>query len=173
MSKAGVSIVPEVALDSDIVRGIGLFGLPQAILSLSQKVSSPSALGPLDCSSPMVVSVASVALYTGDCMVGSGDVPHEELAPWLELDEADGELYDVLCPVLICPLESVLDLDPFVPLCPKKSYEGLLLTLSSSDGLNKPDKLDISAPSTCTGDWLKLLEDLALESGWACFTGLA
>jgi len=62
----------------------------------------------------------------------------------LEFDEADGELYEVLWPVLICPLESVLDLDPFDPLLLKNSKDELLLTLSRIEGLNRPDNADIS-----------------------------
>jgi hypothetical protein len=49
--------------------------------------------------------------------------------------------------VLIWPLESVLDLDPFDPLLLKNSKDGLLPTLSSREGLKRPDKLDISPPS--------------------------
>jgi len=29
-------------------------------------------------------------------MVGSGEVPQDELGPWFEFEEADGELYEVL-----------------------------------------------------------------------------
>jgi hypothetical protein len=123
------------------------------MLSLSQKVSSPSLVEILELSSPIVVRVTSEALpYTGDCIEGSGEVPQDELGPWFEFDEADGELYDVLWPVLICLLESVLDLDPFVPLLAKYSKLGLLLTLSRSEGLKRPERLDISPPSSVV--WL-------------------
>lgn len=112
ISKAGLSKFPEVAPVSDIVRGTGLFGFPQAMFNLSQKVSSPSPDAP-ECSSPIVVSEKSVALpKLGDCEVGSGEVPQDELGPWLEFDEAEGELYDVLWPVLPLPFaESVFNLD--------------------------------------------------------------
>jgi hypothetical protein len=95
-SSKGLSRFPE--LDSDIVRGIGLFGLPQAMLSLSQKVSSPSPRVVLpEFSSPIVVSVESIGLlYIGDCIDGSGEVPQDELGPWFEFDDAEGELYVVL-----------------------------------------------------------------------------
>lgn len=52
-------------------------------------------------------------------------------------------------PVLPWPTESVLDLDPFVLLLPKKSRLGLWDTLLSSEGLNRPDRLDISVSSKC------------------------
>ena len=92
-SKAGVSGFPEV--DSDIVCGMGLFGLPQAMLSFSQKVSSPSPRISLEVvfSSPIVDNVMSTGLLkTGDCMVGSGEVPQDELGPWFPFEEAEGEL---------------------------------------------------------------------------------
>ena len=54
----------------------------------------------------------------------------------------------MLWPVLICPLESVLDLDPFVPLVAKKSNEELLPTLLRIEGLNRPERLDISPSSS-------------------------
>ncbi len=70
----------------------------------------------------------------------------------LEFEEADGELYDVLWPVLIFPLaESVLDLEPFetVLLVPaKKSNGGVFATLSRSVGLKSPERLDMSPPSS-------------------------
>ena len=42
----------------------------------------------------------------GDWVIGSGDVPQDELAPILEFDEADGELVEVTAPTLKC--ESML-----------------------------------------------------------------
>ena len=98
-SKTAVSKFPELIPGSDIVRGMGLLALPQAMLSFSQKDSSPGAelLLLQVFSSPIVVNVLSIALLYGDCMlVGSGEVPQDELAPLLECEEADGELYDVL-----------------------------------------------------------------------------
>jgi len=63
------------------------------ISNVLSRVPSPEAVF----SSPIVVSVGSAGLlYTGDCTVGLGEVPQDELAPWLEFEEADGELYDVL-----------------------------------------------------------------------------
>jgi len=50
----------------------------------------------------------------GDCVRGSGDVPHEELAPMLEFDDADGELVE-RAPVRP-KLESWLPLDAFATL---------------------------------------------------------
>lgn len=98
-------------------------------------------------------------MYIGDCIDGSGEVPQDELGPpWFELDEADGELYDVFWPVLMLPLaESVLDLDPLEVLIafPKKSYCGLLPTVSSIEGLKRPERLDISPLSICAGVWVK------------------
>jgi hypothetical protein len=86
----------------------------------------------------------------GDCIVGSGEVPQDEFGPLLEFDEADGELYEVLWPVLILP--SALDLDPFVlALFPKKSYSGLFPTLSRIEGLKSPERLDISPLSSKAG----------------------
>jgi hypothetical protein len=85
-------------------------------------------------------------------MVGSGEVPQDELAPWPEFEEADGELYDVLCPVLIVPLaESVLDREPLdtaAVVFAKKSNGGVLPTLSRIEGLKSPERLDISPPSS-------------------------
>jgi hypothetical protein len=72
---------------------MGLFALPQAMLSFSQKVSSPSLTELLDRSSPIVDRVASKGLAgAGDCMEGSGEVPQDELGPRFELDDAEGEL---------------------------------------------------------------------------------
>jgi hypothetical protein len=104
-----------------------------------------------------VVSEKSALPKLGDCEVGSGEVPQDELGPWLEFDEAEGELYDVLWPVLPLPfVESVLDLDALelfllLPFFEKNSKGGLLPTLSRSDGLKRPDRLDISAPSSGAG----------------------
>ena len=79
-------------------------------------------------------------------MDGSGEVPHDELGPWLEFKEADGELYDVLWPVLDRPLaESVLDLEPFAVLFAKNSNGEDLPTLSRRDGLKSPERLDMSS----------------------------
>jgi hypothetical protein len=91
-------------------------------------------------------------------MAGSGEVPQDELAPWLEFEEA-GELYVVLCPVLIFPLaESVLDLEPFetVLVLAKKSNGGVLPTLSRMEGLKSPERLDMSPPSSWPGVCAKL-----------------
>lgn len=46
-------------------------------------------------SSPMVVKVSSGLKPMGDCVSGSGEVPHDELAPILEFDDAEGELVDI------------------------------------------------------------------------------
>jgi hypothetical protein len=95
-------------------------------------------------------------------MVGSGEVPQDELGPWFPFEEADGELYDVLGPVLICPLESVLDLDPLVPLVAKNSKGELLPTLLRIEGLKRPERLDISPSSSCVEAWFKpVLEPFA------------
>lgn len=131
------------------------------MFNLSQKVSSPSPDAP-ECSSPIVVSEKSVALpRLGDWEVGSGEVPQDELGPWLEFDEAEGELYDVLWPVLPLPFaESVFNLDALelfllTPLFEKNSKGGLFPTLSRSEGLKRPDRLDISAPSSDAGVCIK------------------
>ena len=94
----------------------------------------------------------------GDCIEGSGEVPQDELGPRFEFDDADGELCEVLWPLLICPVEAVLDLDGLV----KKSKLELvlLLTLSRSVGLKRPEKCDMSAVSS--GVWFRpVLELLA------------
>ena len=64
-------------------------------------------------------------------MYGSGEVPHDELGPPWEFDDA-GELWDVLWPLLplalLTAVESVLDLDPgqlFVGLCTLLSGENI------------------------------------------------
>ena len=70
----------------------------------------------------------------------------------MEFEEADGELYVVLCPVLIVPLaESVLDLEPFetaLVVFPKKSKGGVFPTLSRIEGLKSPERLDMSPASS-------------------------
>lgn len=70
----------------------------------------------------------------------------------------------MLCPVLPLPVaESVLDLEPFEVLTalPKKSYSGLFPTVSSIEGLKRPERLDISPLSSLGGDWVKpVLEPL-------------
>ena len=54
----------------------------------------------LGCSSPMVASVSRGLKPMGDCVKGSGEVPHDELAPpMLELDDAEGELVDAAPPI--------------------------------------------------------------------------
>jgi hypothetical protein len=40
----------------------------------------------------MVVMVSIGLKPRGDCVKGSGEVPHDELGPAFELEEADGEL---------------------------------------------------------------------------------
>jgi len=96
---------------------MGLLGLPQAMLSFSQKEASPSLDAVIVFSSPIVPRTLSDNLYVpGDCDVGSGEVSQEELWPLLEaeFEDADGELYEVFWPVLFGPRsESELDLDAF------------------------------------------------------------
>lgn len=108
------------------------------------------------CSSPIVVSEKSTGL-PGDCEVGSGEVPQEELGPLFEFEDTEGELYDVLWPVLIVPLaESVLDLDAWDSLLLKRVSNGELFpTLSRIEGLKRPEKLDMSPPSICAGVCVK------------------
>jgi hypothetical protein len=129
------------------------------MLSFSQKVRSPSPLLVVR-SSPIVDRVMSAGFPgAGDCMDGSGEVPQDELAPRFEFDEADGELWEVLWPLLICPLEAVLDLDVFV----KKSMLelALLFTLSRSVGLNRAEKLDMSLVSS--GVWFRPVLELLVD----------
>lgn len=90
-------------------------------------------------------------------MEGSGDVPQDELVPRFEFDEADGELWEVLWPLLVCPVELVLDLDPVV----KKSKLEVLLTLSRNVGLKRPEKPDMSPVSK--GVWFKPVLELLVE----------
>lgn len=53
--------------------------------------------------------------------------------------------------MVLLPLESELDREPLVPLLlAKNSKSGLLLTVARSDGLKRPDRLDMSALS-CLG----------------------
>jgi hypothetical protein len=64
------------------------------MLSFLLKDCSPSDI-PAGCSSPMVLNILSVGLKAdGDCVEGSGDVPHDELSPAFDptFEEADGEL---------------------------------------------------------------------------------
>jgi len=92
-------------------------------------------------------------------MEGSGEVPQDELVPRFELDEADGELWEVLWPLLICPLEVALDIDPVFA---KKSNEDPdLLTLSSRVGLKRPEKPDMS--TGCSGVWFKPVLGLLVD----------
>lgn len=77
-----------VPLDWDMARGIGLRGLPQAIFSFSQKVVSPSAVTAQENPSPWWSWDLSLP---GELWLGSGDVPHDELAPYCDTDEAEGE----------------------------------------------------------------------------------
>jgi hypothetical protein len=59
-------------------------------------------------SSPIVVRVSTGLKAVGDCVNGSGDVPHEELAPIFELEDADGEL------VVVAGCESKLVREPLL-----------------------------------------------------------
>jgi len=82
---------------------MGLLGFPQAMLSFSQNDVSP-LIEPVLCSSPMVPKLLSRGLQAdGELVAGSGDVPHDELTPRFEAEteDSDGELYDVLWPVLL------------------------------------------------------------------------
>jgi hypothetical protein len=65
-------------------------------------------------SSPIVVNESIGLKPMGDCVSGSGDVPHEEVAPMLEFEDADGELVDS-GPVRP-KFESALPLDAFATL---------------------------------------------------------
>jgi hypothetical protein len=63
--------------------------------------------------------------------------------------------------------ESVLDLEPFetaLVVLAKKSNGGVFPALSRIEGLNSPERLDMSPPSSCAGVWFKpVLEKLVVE----------
>ena len=87
-------------------------------------------------------------------------MPQDELVPRFEFDsEADGELWEVLCPLLICPEELVFDLDELV----KKSKLELVLlfTLSRRVGLNRAEKPDMSPESS--GVWVRPVLELLFD----------
>jgi len=65
------------------------------------------------CSSPIVVRVSNGLKPGGDCVQGSGDVPHDELGPPLEFEDTDGEA--VLPPLRLNDAESRLVREPLVP----------------------------------------------------------
>jgi hypothetical protein len=83
-------------LDLDKAGGSGWTILPQAVLSLAQKLISPSVV--LTPCSLIVLSVMSLLPVAGELWPGSGDVPHEELVPlpYCDTEDADGEAEELL-----------------------------------------------------------------------------
>jgi hypothetical protein len=77
---------------------------------------SPSHACIVGCSSPIVDIVSTGLKPSGDWLNGSGEVPHDELAPpGFECDDPEGDPVVVL-PRLWCP-ESMLVREPDAALC--------------------------------------------------------
>lgn len=81
------------------------------------------------CSSPMVVNVSSGLELIGDCVNGSGEVPHDEFGPpVLEDEDADGEL---VAAATLKDTESTLAREP-VRVDPPRDGENRLAYLAKS-----------------------------------------
>lgn len=103
------------------------------------------------CISSPIVPKASGLKATGDwLLVGSGDVPHEELGPPLELEEHDGDEEDVAAPGL-CEFTLPRAADA--------------MTLSVRGGLKMPENLARSSlvcasrPVDWVEPWLPVLSE--------------
>lgn len=113
--------------------GTGLRVLPQAMFSFSQKVFSPSLPLPHWFSSVIVPRLGSLVLTNGELPNGSGVVVIDEMLPFCESEQEEGEPDEaVLFPFNGLPSLTIM------PLVLEMKFPLVLVLLAGIEGLKRP-----------------------------------